>query len=136
MAASMFDKTEVKTSGEPQNRAAGTRQTHETAAEGSRANAAAAQQVPLPQLLGSLLDILHGARSLPPAAAIAALQPFLNAMRNRAPGNASLADASAAAVGALVQRLEAEGVATDDLWEEAIEASLSFANSLAPTVKL
>jgi hypothetical protein len=35
-------------------------------------------------------------------------------------------------VGALVQRLEAKGVATDDLWEEAIEASLSFANEVAP----
>ena len=32
------------------------------------------------------------------------------------------------AVGALVQRLEDRGIATDDLWEEAIEASLSFAN--------
>jgi hypothetical protein len=27
-----------------------------------------------------------------------------------------------------VQRLEDRGIATDDLWEEAIEASLSFAN--------
>jgi hypothetical protein len=52
--------------------------------------------------------------------------------RNRASGNDRLADASAAAVGALVQRLEAKGVATDDLWEEAIEASLSFANEVAP----
>jgi predicted transcriptional regulator len=28
-----------------------------------------------------------------------------------------------------VQRLEAEGVATNDLWEDAIESSLSFANA-------
>jgi hypothetical protein len=34
-------------------------------------------------------------------------------------------------VSALAQRLEADGVATDDLWEEAIESSLSFANEEA-----
>jgi hypothetical protein len=31
-------------------------------------------------------------------------------------------------VSALVPRLEAEGAATNDLWEKAIESSLSFAN--------
>jgi hypothetical protein len=31
-----------------------------------------------------------------------------------------------------VHRLEAEGIATDDLREEAIEASLSLANEIAP----
>jgi len=49
-------------------------------------------------------------------------------MRNRGSGIDRFADASAAAVSALVQRLEATGAATDDLWEEAIESSLSFAN--------
>jgi hypothetical protein len=58
------------------------------------------------------------------------LRLFVNTMRNRASGNDKLADASAA-VGALVQRLEAYDLATDDLWEEAIEASLNFANELA-----
>ena len=33
-----------------------------------------------------------------------------------------------------MQKLETQGVATDDLWEEAIEASLSFANEAASTV--
>jgi hypothetical protein len=52
----------------------------------------------------------------------------MNTMRDRASGTDRFADASAAAVSALVQRLEAKGAATDDLWEEAIESSLSFAN--------
>jgi hypothetical protein len=50
-------------------------------------------------------------------------------MRYRAFGSDGYADASTAAVGALVERLEAEGIATNDLWEEAIETSLSFANA-------
>ncbi len=49
-------------------------------------------------------------------------------MRNQASGNGRLADAAIVTVGTLVQSLEDKGVATDDLWEEAIEASLSFAN--------
>jgi hypothetical protein len=57
-------------------------------------------------------------------------------MRNRPSGTDGLADASAAAVGALVQTLETRGVATDDLWEEAIEASLSFVNEIAPPPRL
>jgi hypothetical protein len=52
-------------------------------------------------------------------------------MRGRASGIDVIADASADAVGALVQRLEATDIATNDLWEEAIEASLSFANETA-----
>ena len=53
-------------------------------------------------------------------------------MRNRPSENDRFADASVAAVSALVQKLEAKGVATDDLWEEAIEMSLSFANEVGP----
>jgi hypothetical protein len=49
-------------------------------------------------------------------------------MHNRTPSSDRLADASAAAVSVLVQTLETKGVATDDLWEVAIESSLSFAN--------
>ena len=85
-------------------------------------------EVQLPQQINDVLHILHGAQSLPPAEAIEALRPFINTMRNRTSSADRLADASAAAVSALVQRLEAKGVATDDLWEEAIESSLSFAN--------
>jgi hypothetical protein len=49
-------------------------------------------------------------------------------MRNRTFGSDKLADASTVAVGALVQTLEVKGFAADDLWEVAIESSLSFAN--------
>jgi two-component sensor histidine kinase len=79
----------------------------------------------------NVLHILHGARSLPPAEAIEALRPFMNTMRDRVSGTDRLADTSAAAVNALVQRLETKGVATDDLWEEAIESSVSFANEVS-----
>ena len=85
-------------------------------------------EVQLPQQINDVLHILHEAQSLPPAEAIEALRPFINTMRNRTFSADRLADASAAAVSALVQRLESKGVATDDLWEEAIESSLSFAN--------
>jgi two-component sensor histidine kinase len=93
-----------------------------------RIKASPDHEVQLPLLVNDVLHILHGARSLPPAEAIEALRPFMNTMRNRASGTDRFADASAAAVSALVQRLEAKGVASDDLWEEAIESSLSFAN--------
>jgi two-component sensor histidine kinase len=87
------------------------------------------EEMRMPRLLNDVLHVLHGARSLPSTEAIEALRPFMNAMRDRVSGNDRIADASAAAVSALVQRLESGGVATDDLWEEAIESSLSFANS-------
>jgi two-component sensor histidine kinase len=86
------------------------------------------QKVPLPLLVNDVIHVLHGARSRPATEAIEALRPFMNTMRDRASGTDRFADASAAAVSALVQRLETKGVATDDLWEEAIESSLSFAN--------
>jgi hypothetical protein len=57
-------------------------------------------------------------------------------MRDRASKSDRLADASAAAVGALVKALEASGVASDDLWEVAIAASLSFANEANEPGKL
>jgi hypothetical protein len=125
---SILNKDEVKACGEAASRAAAIDQAHEAIGEGLRANASPDHEPQFPQLVGNVLHILHGARGLPPAKAIEALRPFVDAMRNRVSGSDRLADASAAAVGALVQRLEAKGVASDDLWEEAIESSLSFAN--------
>jgi hypothetical protein len=125
---SILDRDKMKASGEATNRMTAIKQAHEAIGEGLRANKTPDQEVPLPQLIGDVLHILHGARSLPPAEAIEALRPFMNAMRGRDSGSDRFAAASAAAVSALVQRLEAEGAATDDLWEEAIESSLSFAN--------
>jgi hypothetical protein len=125
---SILDRDKMKASGEATNRMTAIKQAHEAIGEGLRANKNPDQEVPLPQLIGDVLHILHGARSLPPAEAIEALRTFMNTMRGRDSGSDRFAAASAAAVSALVQRLEAEGAATDDLWEEAIESSLSFAN--------
>ncbi|KJC60965.1 hypothetical protein UP10_08545 [Bradyrhizobium sp. LTSPM299] len=73
------------------------------------------------------LKILHGARSLPPAEAVEALTPFLEARRNEPLGD-KLADASTAAVTELVRSLKENHEASDDLWGQAIDATLSFVN--------
>jgi hypothetical protein len=124
----IVNEGKVRTSGEALSRAAAINQAHNAIGEALRANARPDDDAQLPQLINGVLYILHGARSLSPAEAVEALRPFMNTMSNRATGIDKLADASAAAVSALIQRLEADGVATDDLWEEAIESSLSFAN--------
>jgi hypothetical protein len=128
---SVRNKDKLKSSGEASNRMAAIEQAHQAIAEGLRATAVRNDEVPLPQLACGVLHILHGARSLPAADAIEALGPFMEKMRNRTSGTDRFADASTAAVSALVQRLETKGVATDDLWEEAIEASTSFANEVS-----
>ncbi|WP_213739365.1 hypothetical protein [Bradyrhizobium sp. dw_411] len=128
---SIKDRDKIKTSGEAANRMAAIEQAHQAIAEGLRAHATPKHEVSLPQLARDVLHILHGARSLPSAEAIESLRPFLNTMRDRASGTDRFADVSAAAVTALVQRLEAKGVATDDLWEEAIESSTSFAHEVS-----
>jgi hypothetical protein len=124
----IVNEGKVRTSGEAVSRVAAINQAHEAIGEALRASGPPYGDAQLPQRVNDLLHILHGARSLSPAEAIEALRPFMNTMTNRASGMDRLADASIAAVSALVQRLEAEGVASDDLWEEAIESSLSFAN--------
>jgi hypothetical protein len=128
---SLSDKDKMKTSGEATSRAAAINQAREAIGEGLRTNARPDQEEQLPRQINDVLHILHGARSLPSGEAVAALRPFLNAMRNRPAGSDRLADASAAAVNALVQQLETDGVATDDQWEVAIESSLSFANEIS-----
>jgi hypothetical protein len=80
------------------------------------------------RLASDTFRILHGARSLPPAQAIAELRPFMESMREETSKGDKLADASSAAVNQLVQSLEVNHLATDDLWQDAIEATLSFAN--------
>jgi hypothetical protein len=124
---SILDKDRMKTCGEAASRFAAIEQAHDAIGEGLRANSCG-DEVQISQMACDVLHILHGARGLPSTEAVEALRPFVNTMRNRVPGSDRLANAAAAAVGALMQRLEAKGVATDDLWEEAIEASLSFAN--------
>jgi hypothetical protein len=124
----ILNDDKMKSCGEAASREVAISQAHEAIGEGLRANARSLDDAQLPELVSDVLHVLHGARGLPYAKAIEALRSFLNTMRGHASGRDRLADASADAVGALVQRLEATGIATDDLWEEAIEASLSFAN--------
>jgi len=76
------------------------------------------------------LRILHGARSLPPAEVVEALRPFLETMRIERSGD-KLANASTVAVTELVRSLKENHAASNDLWEEAIEATLSFASEAA-----
>ena len=127
----ILNDDKMKSSGQAPSQAEAISQARKAIGEGLRANAGADDDAPLPHASGDVLHILHGARGLPSSEALEALRPFLNTMGNRAFRSDVLADASADAVSALVQRLEATGIATDDLWEEAIEASLSFANQTA-----
>jgi hypothetical protein len=127
----ILNKDEMRTSGEAASQAAGINRALEAIGDGLPANASPYHQERLSQLINDTLRILHGARSLPSAEAVAALQPFVNTIRSQPLGNDRFAHASAGAVDTLVQSLEANGFATDDLWEEAIETSLSFANASA-----
>jgi len=79
------------------------------------------------QRTSDVLRILHGARSLPPAEAAEALMPFLESMR-KSGSDGALAHASIAAVTELARSLKENHAASDDLWQDAIEATLSFAN--------
>jgi hypothetical protein len=128
---SILDQDKMKTSGQAASRAAAIEQAHEAIGEGLRANASPEPEVQLPHQIHDVLHILHGARSLPSAEAVAALQPFLNAVRDRVAKSDRIAVASIAAVEALIHRLERQGIANDDLWEEAIESTLSFANEVS-----
>jgi hypothetical protein len=82
---------------------------------------------PVSQLATAALDTLHGARSLPPAEAIAKLREFLESINTSVPDSPRFADASGA-LRALISQLEMGGAATDDDWERAIETMLSLAN--------
>jgi hypothetical protein len=128
---SILDKDKIKTSGHAASRAAAIEQAHEAIGEGLRANASPEPEVQLPHRIHNVLHILHGARSLPSAEAVAALRPFLNAVRDQVAKSDRIAVASVAAVEALIHRLENQGIANDDLWEEAIESSLNFANEVS-----
>jgi hypothetical protein len=56
-----------------------------------------------------------------------ALKPFLESMRKSGSDDA-LASASIAAVTELARSLKENHAASNDLWQEAIEATLSYAN--------
>lgn len=82
------------------------------------------------QLATAALETLHGARGLPPAEAAAKLRDFVDLIGTIVPPTARLAEASDA-LRTLVNQLESEGTATDDVWEFAIETMLSFDNKSA-----
>jgi hypothetical protein len=82
------------------------------------------------QKASEVLRILHGARDLPPAEAAEALTPFLNLMHKQGSTD-KLASASVAAVTELSRSLKENHAASDDLWQEAIEATLSLVNEVS-----
>jgi hypothetical protein len=122
------NRGKIKIGGDAASRETAIERAHEAIGEALRANATPEHEAHMPLIADDALHILHGARCLPLGQAIEALQPFLNEMRHRIPGADRFADASANAVTALVQSLEARGSATDDAWQAAIESTLSFAN--------
>ena len=79
------------------------------------------------QLAAAALDTLHGARGLPAAEAASMLRDFLNSISSPIPDSDRLAEASVTLM-KLVDRLEAQGSASDDDWQSAIETMLSLAN--------
>ena len=81
------------------------------------------------QLATAALEVLHGARGLPPAEATARLREFADSM-GVLPETDRFADASGA-LRTLIDELQSKGTATDDTWEYAIETMLSYANESA-----
>jgi hypothetical protein len=81
------------------------------------------------QQTSDVLRILHGARSLSPVEAAEALRPFLESMRKRGSSDAP-ARASIAAVTELARSLKENHATSHDLWQEAIDATLSYANEV------
>jgi hypothetical protein len=79
------------------------------------------------KLAAAALDTLHGARELPAPEATVKLRDFLNSISSSIPDSSRLAHASSALKN-LVGELEAEGSASDDDWQSAIETMLSLAN--------
>ena len=82
---------------------------------------------PVSQLATAALDTLHGARSLPPADAIAKLRDFLESIDTSVPDSPRLADASGA-LKVLISELKMGEAATNDDWERAIETMRGLAN--------
>jgi hypothetical protein len=79
------------------------------------------------QLAAAALDTLHGARELPAAEGAAKLRDFLNSINSHIPDSPRVSEASGA-LNSLVTNLEAQGSASDDDWQSAIETMLSLAN--------
>ena len=77
--------------------------------------------------ISAALDTLHGARKLPQKEAIQHLRSFLETV---SPGDESkFATDARAALTMLITSIEAEGSASDDAWQRAIETMTSLANN-------
>lgn len=118
-------------SGEAKDRLGAIAAAHEAIGLSLRATCDLNRGVRLPHLADQALHILHGARNLPSPQAIEALQPFIEAMRHRTSHNRQLGDASAIAIDQLIENLHQSRVASDDVWQSAIDSTLSFANEMS-----
>lgn len=121
----------IRISGQADSQETAVRHAHEAIGEAVRADSHVSRDKSLPHLADQALHILHGARSIAPTEAIKALRPFVLAMRGQLFKDDHLADASSKAMDRLVDSLKAQRVASDDVWETAIETTLSFANGLS-----
>jgi hypothetical protein len=79
------------------------------------------------ELATAALDTLHGARGLPSEEAAAVLGDFLNSISSPVPDTDRSSEASRALKN-LIDKLEADGSASDDDWQSAIETMHSLAN--------
>jgi hypothetical protein len=79
------------------------------------------------ELAAAALGTLHGARQLPSEEAAAVLGDFLNSISSPFPDSDRLSEASSA-LKRLIDKLEADGLASDDDWQSAIETMHSLAN--------
>ena len=77
------------------------------------------------EIASTTLGTLRGARGLPATDAAAELRGYLNSIKSSEHTHA--ADA-ARTLGKLVDDLDVKGSANDDVWQEAIEAMVTFAN--------
>ena len=78
-------------------------------------------------MVAAAIDTLHGARRLPPEAAVEKLKSFLDAL-SAEPEGKFIADAKAA-LNTLVSSLRMKGSATDDAWGHAIDTMVSLSNN-------
>ena len=80
------------------------------------------------KIASDALDALHGARGLPIDEAVAELRSYLNMIDAAADAkNGGVTDALRS-LASLIHKLESHRSATDDDWQEAIDAMVSFAN--------
>jgi hypothetical protein len=80
------------------------------------------------EVAGAALDALNGARGRPANEAATELRGYLNSIKSSADPHHPHAEDVAKALEKLVNELEINGSASDDDWQGAIEAMLTFAN--------